>query len=220
MCGPHMAPVSVGVCIGRTQGSRFDRRLSHKPNRLYEFDNGCLCRPRDSGSGGQSASSAAEKAHRRIGILSQTHKKVRPAMVCATASDRCESGVLALACVTLGSKRCRDTTCDRSALADGRVRGSPQLTIGRTVAAPAFAHERSWFAGGLDACFAARAALGGHYRFESANGESGHVVGRLVERRSSSPAEDISGCSSRSMAVVSWLPCGFQRASGPRPHWL
>ena len=61
-------------------------RLSHKPNGLYEFDNGCFCRPRDSGSGGQSSSSAAEKAHRRIVILSQTHKKVRPAMVCATAS--------------------------------------------------------------------------------------------------------------------------------------
>ena len=75
--------------IKRLEDFRFQERLSHKPNGLYEFDNGCSCRPRDSGSGGQSPSSAAdEKAHRRIGILSQTHKKVRPAMVCATASGQ------------------------------------------------------------------------------------------------------------------------------------
>ena len=80
---PRVAPASA-----RVRGhSRNRRRLSRKPNGLYEFDNGCLCRPRDSGSGGQSPSSAAEKAHRRIGILSQTHKKVRPAMVCAAASS-------------------------------------------------------------------------------------------------------------------------------------
>jgi hypothetical protein len=39
-----------------------------------------------------------------------------------------------------------------------------------------------------DDCFAARAALGGHYRFRSANGESGCLAWRLLERQTGSLA--------------------------------
>jgi hypothetical protein len=76
----------------RPAGSPYPRRLSHKPNRLYESDNGRFRRSRESDSGGQSGSSATETVHPRIDTLSQMYKKSRHAMVCATASAREGSG--------------------------------------------------------------------------------------------------------------------------------
>jgi hypothetical protein len=76
---------------GNSSGCRFGRRLSHKPNRLYESDNGQCRGPRESCSGGHSGSYSSEMVHPRIVTLWQPHKKSRPAMVCATASTTTSS---------------------------------------------------------------------------------------------------------------------------------
>jgi hypothetical protein len=59
---PKDTPISPGA--GR-RCARSVARLSHKPNHLYEFDNGRFCRPRESGSG-RSGFFATQMIHPKI----------------------------------------------------------------------------------------------------------------------------------------------------------
>jgi hypothetical protein len=75
--------------LGRpSPGCCFPRRLSHKPNRLYEFDNGRFCWPRESRPGGTSGSFANQMVQPKTVTLWQTYKKSTTTLVCATASAR------------------------------------------------------------------------------------------------------------------------------------
>ena len=73
------------VAFGGGPPPSYPRRLSHKPTRLYEIDNGGFRRPRGTASAGRNGLSATEKPRSGIGALSQMYKKSRTSRVCATA---------------------------------------------------------------------------------------------------------------------------------------